>query len=126
VRPEDNPWTSIVMQAIAAEVDVPPPDPDRPSMFRCAAPGVVSRFFESGGLRDVSEQDVAVALVTQSPEQYWEMSSEHMSLAAAALNHVEAPARERIERAVLSAVRAYETEGLVRVPGMARCIVGTR
>ena len=126
VRPEDNPWTSIVMQAIAAEVDVPPPDPDRPSMFRCAAPGVVSGFFESCGLRDVSEQDVAVALVTQSPEQYWEMSSEHMSLAAAALKQVQAPARERIEQAVLSAVRAYEAQGVVRVPGMARCIVGTK
>src|SRR3954451_8180556 len=38
VKPEENPWTSIVMQAIASEVAVPPPDPDRPNMFRCAAP----------------------------------------------------------------------------------------
>src|SRR5690349_501926 len=39
VKPEDNPWTSIAMEAIASETELPPPDPDGPSMFRCAAPG---------------------------------------------------------------------------------------
>lgn len=42
VRPEDNPWTTILMQAVATEVVVAPPDPDGPNMFRCAAPGHVS------------------------------------------------------------------------------------
>ncbi len=42
VKPEENPWTSIAMQAIATEVVVAPPDPDGPNMFRCAAPGSVS------------------------------------------------------------------------------------
>src|SRR6478752_6371992 len=37
VRPEANPWTAIAMQAIATEAKVPPPDPDGPNMFRCAA-----------------------------------------------------------------------------------------
>src|SRR4051795_7414545 len=41
VKPEDNPWTSIAMQAIASEAELPPPDPNGPSMFRCAAPGDV-------------------------------------------------------------------------------------
>src|SRR4051812_19168946 len=30
VKPEENPWTSILMQAIATEVVLPPPDPDSP------------------------------------------------------------------------------------------------
>ena len=40
VKPEENPWTAIAMQAIATEAVVAPPDPDGPSMFRCAAPGL--------------------------------------------------------------------------------------
>ena len=32
VKPEDNPWTSIAMEAIASETELPPPDPDGPSM----------------------------------------------------------------------------------------------
>jgi SAM-dependent methyltransferase len=127
VKPEENPWTSIAMQAIATETVLAPPDPDRPNMFRCAAPGCVSALYEAAGLRDVAEWDVDVELVTRSPEQYWEMISEHVSLAAAALQHVDEPARERIASAVIANVSTYEgDDGKVRVPGLARCIVGTK
>ena len=126
VKPEENPWTAVVMQAIAAEVVLAPPDPDGPNMFRCAAPGYVSALYEAGGLRDVAEWDVDIELVTRSPTQYWEMISEHVSLAVAALHQVDELARERIARSVIAKVSAYEHDGKVRIPGVARCIVGTR
>jgi len=126
VKPEENPWTTIAMQAIAAEVVLAPPDPDGPNMFRCAAPGYVSALYQAAGLRDVAEWDVGVELVTQSPAQYWEMISEHVSLAVAALQQAGEPARERIANAVIARVSTYEQDGQVRVPGLARCIVGTK
>ena len=126
VKPEENPWTSIAMQAIATEVVVAPPDPDGPNMFRCAAPGSVSARYEAAGLRDVAEWDVAVELVTRSPAEYWDMISEHVSLAVAALQHVDDAAQERIRARAIATVSAFERDGTVRVPGMARCIVGTK
>ena len=126
VKPEDNPWTSIAMQAIASEVALPPPDPDGPNMYRCAAPGSVSTLYQAAGLRDVAEWDVDLELVTRSPEEYWEMISEHVSLAAAALQQVDASARERIRVKAIAAVAGFEKDGAVRVPGAARCIVGTK
>jgi SAM-dependent methyltransferase len=126
VKPEDNPWTTIAMQAIATEVVIPPPDPDGPNMFRCAAPGYVSALYEGAGLRDVVEWDVDIELVTRSPAQYWEMISEHVSLVAAALQSVDQPARERIQADAIAKVSAFERDGKVRVPGAARCIVGTK
>jgi len=126
VKPEENPWTSIAMQAIATEVPVPAPDPDRPNMFRCAAPASVSALYEDAGLRDVAQWDVRVELVTRSAAEYWEMISEHVSLAVAALQRVDAPARERIRSHAMAAVSAYEIDSQIRVPGLARCIVGTK
>ncbi len=126
VKPEDNPWTTIAMQAIATEVVVPPPDPDGPNMFRCAAPGYVAALYEGAGLRDVVEWDVDVELVTRSPAQYWEMISEHVSLAVAALQQVDESARERVRATAIAKVSAFEKDGKVRVPGVARCIVGTK
>jgi SAM-dependent methyltransferase len=126
VKPEANPWTSIAMRAIATEAVLPAPDPDGPNMFRCANPGYVIALYEAAGLRDVAEWDVDVELVTQSPAEYWEMVSEHVSLAVAALQQVDDPARERIAEAVISQVSDYEEAGEVRVPGLARCIVGTK
>jgi SAM-dependent methyltransferase len=126
VRPDENPWTSIAMQAIATEVVLAPPDPDAPNMFRCAAPGYVSALYEGAGLRDITEWDVQVELVTRSPEQYWEMISEHVSLAVVALQSVDAPARERIRAHAIAQVSEFEQDGKVRVPGVARCVVGTK
>ena len=126
VRPEENPWTSIVMQAIAAEAARAPPDPDGPGMFRCAAPGYVSALYEAARLREIAEWDVGVELVTRSPAQYWEMISEHVSLAVAALAQVGEPARERIAKAVIARVGTYEDDGQVRRPGVARCIAGMK
>jgi ubiquinone/menaquinone biosynthesis C-methylase UbiE len=126
VKPEDNPWTAIAMQSIAAEAAVAPPDPDGPNMFRCAAPGFVSALYQEEGMRDVAEWDVDVELVTRSPEQYWEMISEHVSLAVAALQQVDEPARARIRLNAIAKVSAFEKDGEVRVPGVARCIVGTK
>ena len=54
------------------------------------------------------------------------MISEHVSLVVAALQQVDEPARERIARAVIAKVSTYEEDGKVRIPGVARCIVGTK
>jgi len=126
VKPEANPWTAIALRAIATEAVVAPPDPDGPNMFRCAAPGVVTALFEGAGLRDVVEWDVPVELVTRSPEEYWDMISEHVSLAVAALQRVDDAARARVRAHALAEVAAFESDGTIRVPGTARCIVGTR
>jgi ubiquinone/menaquinone biosynthesis C-methylase UbiE len=126
INPAENPWTTIAMGAIGEEVALPPPDPEGPNMYRCADPGHVGALYEAAGLREVAEWDVGVTLVTSSPAEYWEMISEHVSLAAAALQQVDRAARDRIANAVIAEVGAYQDGGEVRVPGMARCIAGTK
>ena len=54
------------------------------------------------------------------------MISEHVSLAAAALQQVDESSRGRIAKAVMAKVSTYEEEGKVRIPGVARCIVATK
>lgn len=126
VRPEDNPWTTILVLAVAAEVVVAPPDPDAPNMFRCAAPGHVSILYEAAGLADVDEWDVDVELVTSSPAECWQVMSEHVSLAVGVLRQVDEPTRQRIRATFMANVSAFEEDGEVRVPGVARCVVGTK
>jgi hypothetical protein len=54
------------------------------------------------------------------------MISEHVSLAVAALQQVDAPARARIRANAIAKVSVFDRDGRVRVPGVARCIVGTK
>ena len=92
--------------------------------MRC--PRICQCLYEAAGLREVAEWNVNVELVTRSPGQHWEMISEHVSLAVAALQQVNEPARERIAKAVIAKAGTYEEDGKVRIPGVARCIVGTK
>ena len=92
--------------------------------MRC--PGICQCPVRAAGLRGVAEWNVGIELVTRSPAQYWEMLSEHVSLAVAALQQVGEPARERIAKAVIDKVGTYEEDGKVRIPGVARCIVGPK
>jgi ubiquinone/menaquinone biosynthesis C-methylase UbiE len=126
VKPEANPWTSIAMQAVATEIAIVPPDPTGPNMFRCAAPGYISTLYEAAGLGGVSERDVEVALVADSPAQYWELISEHVSPVVTALKRLERAAHERIRAHAIAGVSPFESDGSVRVPGLARCIVGIK
>ncbi len=126
VKPDQNPWTSIALAAIATEVDVPAPDPGGPGMFRFAAPGSVGALYRAAGLTAVEEWDVDVELVTTSPEQYWEVMSEHVSPAVTALRRVDDAARRRMRAVAVAEARRFEHDGVTRVPGVARCIVGTR
>jgi len=95
-------------------------------MFRGAALGRVSGVDEAAGLQDVAEWAVDVELVTSSPAAFWKMMSEHVSLAAAALQQVDEAARERIRETVIANGSQYERDGKVRVPGVERCIIGTK
>jgi ubiquinone/menaquinone biosynthesis C-methylase UbiE len=126
IAPDQNPWTTLAMQAIASEVDLPPADPDGPNMYRCAAPGQIGALFEAAGLQDVEDQDVGVELVTSSADEWWDVMSEHVSLAAAALQSVDEPTRQRIRDRAIAAVAPYERDGQVRVPGLARCTAATK
>jgi len=126
VQPDQNPWTSIALSAIATETTVPQPDADAPGMYRCAAPRFISAIYEGAGLGDVDEWDVPVALTAKSPDEYWDMVSEHVSPAVTALSRVDAAAVARIRSVALTKVAAHADNGEVRVPGLARCIVGTK
>lgn len=126
IKPEENPWTSVLMEAISTEADLPATDPDKPNMFRCAAPGYISSAYQRAGLSDVDDWEIGVDLVTETAVQYWEMMSEHVSLAAAALQQVDESARGRIRERVITTVGVFEQAGKIRVPGLARCIAGTK
>jgi ubiquinone/menaquinone biosynthesis C-methylase UbiE len=124
--PDANPWTGIVRRAIEDEMPLPPAEEGSPSMYRCAAPGFISDLYAAAGLRDAREQDVDVELVAASPEEFWDTVSGHVSFAVMALDQLDAGARERVRAAVVAQVAPYEVDGMVRVPGRARCISATR
>lgn len=125
-EPAANPWATIPGEAIATEIEMPVPPPDAPGMFRCAARGSIATLFEQSGLHAVEEWDVPTAMVTESCEQYWQLLTELTAPVVSALDQVDEAARKRIAASVIASARSFESDGVVRVPAKARCVVGTR
>jgi ubiquinone/menaquinone biosynthesis C-methylase UbiE len=119
VEPDANPWTSVALDVIAAEVGLPPATPDGPGMYRCAAPGAMADLLRAAGCEDVTERVVDVELVAATPDEYWDVVSGHVSSAVAALAGVDATTRARIGRTVAGAIAPYVRDDAVRVPGRA-------
>jgi ubiquinone/menaquinone biosynthesis C-methylase UbiE len=125
-EPEGNPWATIPMAAIGAEVALPDPSPDAPSLFRCAAPGAIARVFRDAGLHDITETDVHATLDPERAEDYWDYLTEVTAPVVAGLGFADDAARDRIRTTVVEQARAFEVDGGPKIPTHARCISATK
>jgi SAM-dependent methyltransferase len=125
-EPAGNPWATIPMGAIGAEVDLPVPQPDAPGLFRCAAPGAIAAIFRAAGMSDVVESDVHGTVEAATAEDYWNFMTEVAAPVVAGLSLTDDATRQRIRAATIEKVRAFEVNGRLSVPLQARCITGTK
>ena len=125
-EPAGNPWATIPMAAISAEVDLPTPAPDAPGLFRCSAPNAIAGIFRESGLNDVVETEVHGTLDPPTAEDYWDFMTEIAAPVVAGLGLADDAARARIDDVVLARIRSLEVDGRPCIPLHARCVSGTR
>ncbi len=125
-EPAGNAWATTPMGAISAELEMPPPNPDAPGMFRCASQGSVAAIFREVGLHDIAESDVRGSLDVDSGDEYWTMLTEVTAPVVAVLSTVDSATSERIRAATIEKAQAFKKGGGLSLPYHARCVVGTR
>jgi ubiquinone/menaquinone biosynthesis C-methylase UbiE len=69
--PEKNPSIGLSMEAIKQVVDLPPPDPTAPGIFRLAKPGDLSGIMQQAGMVDVTDQEFLAEWSYASAEEYY-------------------------------------------------------
>lgn len=55
--PEKNPYLKIPIDMIKQFIELPPPDPAAPGIFRLAKPGELATMLQQAGLVDISDQE---------------------------------------------------------------------
>jgi ubiquinone/menaquinone biosynthesis C-methylase UbiE len=124
--PAKNPWATTIMRTIGEHVDLPAPEPDSPSLFRCAPQGFMLAVFSAAGLRDVAEDEVESDLVQGDAEEYWGFMNDAAAPVVAGMAKADEPTRDVIRDAVLETVRRGSSSGEIRLRSNAKIIVGTR
>jgi ubiquinone/menaquinone biosynthesis C-methylase UbiE len=69
--PEKNPSIGLSMAAIKQVIELPPPDPTAPGIFRLAKPGELAGMFQQAGLGDVTDQEFLAEWSYASADEYY-------------------------------------------------------
>lgn len=102
---EKNFWVTAMMGTINKNMELPPPIPGAPGMFRCAQPGLVKGLFEKAGLKNITEKEVASKLNSGTVETYWNMMTEIGAPIVAALSKADDATRQKIKKEVFELVQ---------------------
>lgn len=98
--PEKNFWVTAIMGTIMRLMEIPPPPPEVPGMFRCCKPGRMKDKLEKAGFSDIEEREILSTLKTKSVDQYWEMMTEIGASVVAALSQADDGMRSKIKEEV--------------------------
>lgn len=123
--PEKNFWLTAIGGAINRNMELPPPNPGAPGVFRCAKSGLIEDLFHNAGFKDVKGYEVNGKLNYETPERYWSMMTEIAAPVVAALSNADDQMRQKIKTEVLEIVqKAYPDK--VIIEGNSFVIVGVK
>lgn len=103
--PEKNFWVTAMMGTINKNMELPPPPPGTPGMFRCAKPGLMKEIFEKAGFKNITEKEVPTKLNSGTIETYWNMMTDVAAPVVAALGKANDAMREKIKKEVFEMVK---------------------
>ncbi len=125
-EPDKNPWATTIMSAIGRHVQMSPPPPGSPGLFRCAQPALMRNAFEQSGLKRIEEEEVSSLMTHATPEQYWDFMTDIAAPVVAGLSKADTTTHTKIRQEVLASARQAVREGDVRLLSTATIIVGMR
>ncbi len=107
--PENNIWITTTMSVINRNMQIPPPPPGTPGMFRCAAPGFIKSLMEKSGFKNVNEKLISGKVAYQNFDHMWQMMNEVAAPVVGALSKADDNMKEKIKNEVEQLSDKYKT-----------------
>lgn len=124
--PERNQWASSIMGIISKNMQVVPPPPEGPGLFRCAKSGFIANLFEQAGLKNISETEVTGKLNIGNRKVYWNFMTEVVAPVVAALSNADCEMKVKIRSEVYDSIRQNYTNGQPAFDSNAYLIYGEK
>ncbi len=109
--PEKNPSIGLAMGTIKQVVELPPPDPTAPGIFRLAKPGELAGLFQQTGLIDVTDDEFLGEWSYASADEYYtslmEIAAPVQNLMAKLTETQKQDVKQRIVQAVSNFRRGH-------------------
>ncbi len=123
---QHNPWLTIVLDAVSAQLGSPVPPPGVPGPFSLDDVDKLHGLLSGAGLADVVVSELAVPMHADSFEQWWTRTSALAGPLANMLASLPQPVTQALRARLIEATRSYETPTGLEFPGIsliasARC-----
>jgi ubiquinone/menaquinone biosynthesis C-methylase UbiE len=124
--PEKNPSIGLSMEAIKKVVELPPPDPTAPGIFRLAQPGDLSGLLHQAGLVEVADQEFLAEWSYASAEEYYTSLTEIAAPVQNLMAKLSAAQVQEVRRLITQAATQYQRGNRVTFPLAVRVVAARK
>ncbi|MBC7847029.1 MAG: class I SAM-dependent methyltransferase [Flavobacterium sp.] len=124
--PEKNFWVTAIGGTINRNMQLTPPPPEAPGMFRCANEGLIQGLFQKAGLKNTFEKEVAGKLNSETTDVYWNMMTEVAAPFVAVLSQADDAMKEKIKSEVYQALIEKYPDGNIVIDSSAIVVYGEK
>jgi hypothetical protein len=107
------------MGTVNRNMEIPPPPPGAPGMFRCCKPGLMETIFSNAGFTNVKEEEVLTRLNAGTTDTYWTMMTEIAAPFVSALSKADDKLKEKVKNEVYQLVQQKFPQGNVAIDASA-------
>lgn len=123
--PEKNPSIGLSVAAIKQVIELPPPDPTAPGIFRLAKPGELAGMFQEAGLADATDQEFLAEWSYASADEYYTSLMEIAAPVQNLMAKLTDAQKQDVKQRILQAASNFTRAGRIVFP-MAVRIVAAR
>jgi hypothetical protein len=98
------------MGVISRNMELAPPPPGAPGMFRCGNPGLMKGILEKAGFNNIEEQEINKKIIYENADHMWTMMNEVAAPVVAALSKADEAVKEKIKNEVKESSQKYMTD----------------
>jgi enediyne biosynthesis protein CalE5 len=124
--PEKNPSIALSMEAINQVVELPPPDPTAPGIFRLAKPGDLAGIMQQAGLVDVSDQEFLAEWSYASAEEYFTSLMEIAAPIQNLMMKLSDAQKQEVKQCIIQAAANYQRGNSITFPLAVRIIAARK
>lgn len=124
--PEKNPSIGLSMAAIKQVIELPPPDPNAPGIFRLARAGELAGILQQAGLADIAEQEVLGEWSYSSAEEYYTSLMEIAAPVQNLMAKLTETQKQDVKRRIMQAASDYRRGERITFPMAVRTVAARK
>ncbi len=124
--PDKNFWIKAIMDTLAGNLEMRPPPPGAPGMFRCARPGLMEELLAKAGFKNISEKIIDGQLDYGSPDHYWQNMMEVAAPVVSAMARADDQARTTIKKELFELLGTKSRPGALALDYSALVLYGEK